>query len=289
MTELGVVFLPYLPPERLRPVVRAADAAGLDELWLWEDCFRESGIATAAAALAWSDTLRVGIGIMPVPLRNVAIAAMEIATLHRMFPGRVRIGLGHGVPDWMGQVGARPESPLTLMREYLDALRALLRGETVTTEGRYVTLRDVRLDWPPEQPVEILAGGIGPRTLRLVGEAADGAVIVGGTSPSALRGITSTLNAGARAAGRPEPVPVVLYAHAATGPTAEERMAAEATRWHYDSTVDKTVTGDAATVAAAVRAWSEAGAGTVILQPTPDEPDLEGFVEFVARDVRALL
>ena len=297
MTTLGTVFLPYLPPERLRPVVRAADAAGLEELWLWEDCFRESGIATAAAALAWSDTLRVGIGILPVPLRNVAVAAMEIATLHRLFPGRVRVGFGHGVPDWMGQVGARAESPLTLMREYLEALRALLRGESVTTEGRYVTLRDVRLDWPPEQPVEILAGGIGPRTLRLVGETADGAVVVGGTSPSALREVSTIVNGSARAAARPQPVPVVLYAHAATGPTAEARMAAERERWGYDSTVDgaadraadRTVTGDAATVAAAVRAWAEAGADTVVLQPTPDDPDLEGFVEFVARDVRALV
>jgi alkanesulfonate monooxygenase SsuD/methylene tetrahydromethanopterin reductase-like flavin-dependent oxidoreductase (luciferase family) len=52
MTSLGAVFRPQLPPERLRGVVRTADAAGLEELWLWEDCFLESGIATAAAALA---------------------------------------------------------------------------------------------------------------------------------------------------------------------------------------------------------------------------------------------
>src|SRR5918999_2227758 len=35
MTEIGVVFRPQLPPERLRSVARAADEAGLDELWLW--------------------------------------------------------------------------------------------------------------------------------------------------------------------------------------------------------------------------------------------------------------
>ena len=69
---LGVVLVPTLPPERLRSVAEAADAAGLEELWLWEDCFRESGVATAAAALAWTDRLRVGIGLLPVPLRNVA-------------------------------------------------------------------------------------------------------------------------------------------------------------------------------------------------------------------------
>ena len=69
-----------------------------------------------------------------MPLRNVAIAAMEIAAVERMFPGRLIPGVGHGVLSWMGQVGARVASPLTLMREYVPALRALLAGESVTTE-----------------------------------------------------------------------------------------------------------------------------------------------------------
>jgi len=52
-----------------------------------------------------------------VPLRNVALTAMEIATLARLFPGRLTAGIGHGVQDWMGQAGAKVESPMTLARE----------------------------------------------------------------------------------------------------------------------------------------------------------------------------
>jgi alkanesulfonate monooxygenase SsuD/methylene tetrahydromethanopterin reductase-like flavin-dependent oxidoreductase (luciferase family) len=288
MTILGAVFVPQLPPERLRGVVRAADEAGLEELWLWEDCFLESGIATAAAALAWSERLRVGVGLLPVPLRNVAITAMEVATLHRLFPGRVRVGVGHGVQDWMEQVGARVESPVTLLREYLDALRALLRGETVNVEGRYVKLRGVALDWPPAETPQILAGAVGPRSLRLVGAAADGAIITAGVSPAALAEAKALVDEGGAAAGR-DPLPVVLYAHAATGPTASERMEAERVRWGYESTVDRMVTGDAGAVARAVRRWADAGADAVILQPTPDDPDPEGFVRFVAQEVRPLV
>ena len=135
MTTLGVVFRPQLPPERLRALAQLADAAGIEELWLWEDCFREGGISAAAAALAWTESVRVGVGLLPVPLRNVALTAMEAATLHRLFPGRAILGLGHGVQDWMGQVGARVASPLTLLREYLPALRALLDGQRVTSRG----------------------------------------------------------------------------------------------------------------------------------------------------------
>ena len=68
---------------------------------MWEDCFKESGIASATAALAWTSRIRVGIGLLPVPLRNVALTAMELATLERMFPGRLIAGIGHGVqPGW---------------------------------------------------------------------------------------------------------------------------------------------------------------------------------------------
>src|SRR6202171_1113461 len=64
----------------------------------------------------------VGLGVLPTPLRNVVATAMEIATLEAMFPGRLRVGIGHGVQDWMRQGGAPAASPLTLMREYGGAL-----------------------------------------------------------------------------------------------------------------------------------------------------------------------
>ena len=173
---LGVVLVPTLPPEALRPLAAAADRH-LDELWLWEDCFKESAIAAAGAALAWTERVRVGIGLAPVPLRNVALLAMELATLHRLFPGRLLPGIGHGVQDWMGQVGARAASPLTLLREYAEALRLLLDGHEVTVSGRYVSLDRVRLDWPPEPGTPLLVGGTGPRTLELAGRVGDGILI----------------------------------------------------------------------------------------------------------------
>ncbi|GAA2583428.1 LLM class flavin-dependent oxidoreductase [Dactylosporangium fulvum] len=293
MTTLGAVFLPQLPPEQLRSVVRAADEAGLEELWLWEDCFLESGIATASAALAWSSRLRVGVGLLPVPLRNVAITGMELATLFRLFPDRAIVGVGHGVQSWMGQVGARADSPLTLLREYTSALRALLRGERVTVEGRYVRLDGVALDWPPTTGAAVLAGATGPRTLRLSGEVSDGTILTGGTDIEGVRAARRLIDEGRRAAGRTDPHPVVVYLHAATGPDAAERMAAEHVKWGYAERgvdpADVTVAGDAETVADAVRRWAEAGADTVVLQPTPDDPDPEGFMRFVAQEVRPLV
>ncbi|MET9817677.1 MULTISPECIES: LLM class flavin-dependent oxidoreductase [unclassified Streptomyces] len=291
MTGLGAVFRPQLAPERLRSVARLADDAGLEELWLWEDCFREGGISTAAAALAWTERVRVGVGLLPVPLRNVAITAMEVASLHRMFPGRAIVGVGHGVQDWMGQVGARVESPVTLLREHLVALRALLGGERVTTDGRYVKLDDVGLDWPPEDRGSgVLAGATGPRSLRLTGEAADGTILTAATNAEGVREALRLIREGREAAGRGDgPHPVVVYLLAATGPDADDRLRAELVAEGLESVPDLGVAGDAGAVAKAVERLAEAGADTVVLQPTGDEPDPEGFVRFVAEEVRPLV
>jgi alkanesulfonate monooxygenase SsuD/methylene tetrahydromethanopterin reductase-like flavin-dependent oxidoreductase (luciferase family) len=291
MTGLGAVFRPQLAPERLRSVARLADDAGLEELWLWEDCFREGGISTAAAALAWTERVKVGIGLLPVPLRNVAITAMEAASLYRMFPGRPILAVGHGVQDWMGQVGERAESPVTLLREHLLALRALLGGERVTTEGRYVRLDDVALDWPPAEPVPVIAGATGPRSLRLAGEAADGTLLTASTSPEGVRRARQLIDEGRGSAGRSgaEPHRVVVYLLAATGPDAPARLRAELEDEGLASVSDLGVAGDAGAVAKAVQRLADAGADTVVLQPTGDEPDPEGFVRFVAEEVRPLV
>jgi alkanesulfonate monooxygenase SsuD/methylene tetrahydromethanopterin reductase-like flavin-dependent oxidoreductase (luciferase family) len=283
---VGVVFRPQLPPERLRDAVGAAEDDGLDELWLWEDCFLEGGISTAAMALAWSERLRIGIGLLPVPLRNPALAAMELATLSRAFPGRLRIGLGPGVQGWMRQVGERVDSPLTLVRENLDAIRSLLAGETVSADGRYVQLDAVALDWPPEPAPPVLVGATGPKMLALSGAAGDGTILVSHTSPERVRWAREQIDGGRADAGRSDEHRIVLYALAATGPDALVRAAKESPSPEDEAHI---LSGDATAFAAGITRWHEAGADTVVLQPLADETDVAGFIRFVTQEVAPLL
>jgi alkanesulfonate monooxygenase SsuD/methylene tetrahydromethanopterin reductase-like flavin-dependent oxidoreductase (luciferase family) len=280
MTILGAISLPQNPPETLRGIARAADEAGLEELWLWEDCFLNGGVAAASAALAWTTNLKVGIGIMPVPFRNVALSAMEIATMTRMFGDRALPGIGHGVQDWIGQVGARAKSPLTLLREYGTTLRSLLHGETVTVQGEYVKLDGVGLDWPPSPPPQLYVAAGGPKTLALAGAIGDGTVLAGGTSPDAVAAAKKHIAAAV-------PHEIVVFVLAVTGDEAAERLAITAQR--YDQHEYAGLAGSAKDIAAGVREFAEAGATKVILQPPPDEPDPEEYVRFVAREVRPLV
>ncbi len=254
---LGVTFRPQLPPERLRDVAQAADAAGVSELWLWEDCFLEGGLTAAAAVLAWTDRLRVGVGLLPVPLRNPALSAMEIATLARLFPGRFVPGLGHGVLDWMKQVGAGVDSPMGLLSEYTSAVRDLLHGRTVGVVGRYVHLDGVALDWPPEQVPPLLVGARGPKTLRLAGQLADGVILDSGVTPDGVRAALAHVAEGRAAGERTEPARVVVYLEVADA-------AAEGLRQQ-------------------VLDLGAAGADTVVLQPPGDTPDPRPLIDTCER------
>jgi len=247
----GVVFRPQLPPEELRAAVEAAEAAGIDELWLWEDCFLQGGLTTAAAALAWSSRITVGIGLLPVPFRNPALAAMELATLARMFPRRFTVALGHGVQDWMRQVGAAVDSPMTLLREHTAVVRALLAGDEVDVRGRYVALEKVQLDWPPPYAPRLLVGARGPKTVAMAGEVADGVLLDSVTDPDVVRRARELVGSGS---------------HVAVYTPIEPSLAADA-----------------------VQSWiaelEHAGADAVILQGTTEHPDHMPLIAHLTGDV----
>src|SRR5215213_8678577 len=114
---LGVMAPPNLPIRTFVEYVTEAERHGFDE-----DCFLKGGVAQAAVALSSTSRIVVGVGILPAGARNVAFAALEIAFLANLYPGRLMVGIGHGMADWMRQVGAHRSSPLTLLQEYLPAL-----------------------------------------------------------------------------------------------------------------------------------------------------------------------
>jgi len=176
-------------------VARRLDTGGADALWVIEDCFYTTAVSLAAASLAVTERLSVGLGILPSVVRNPAMTAMEIATLCGLGPGRVLPGIGHGVQHWMGQIGARQRSPMTALDEVVTAVKRLLGGEQVTVDGSFVRLRDVQLAAPPADPPPVLVGVQGKKSMGVAGRVADGLILAEPATPADVR-------AGLAAAGR---------------------------------------------------------------------------------------
>lgn len=186
---IGVLLPRDLPLADVVDFAREADALGFHELWVVEDLGYRGGLVQATTVLARTSRIRVGIGLLPAAARNVAFTAMEIAALAQLHPGRVDLAIGHGMPDWMRSVGAWPESPLTLLREYIQALRTLLAGEPAEVDGRYVRLDGLRLDESalPEVVPDVFAGVRGPKSLAVSGEVADGTLLAEPVAPAYVR------------------------------------------------------------------------------------------------------
>lgn len=282
----GAVFRPDFPPASLRTVAAAADAAGVDELWLWEDCFQQGGVAQAAVALSASERLAVGVGLIPAPLRNVASTAMEFATLEAVFPGRIRIGIGHGVQDWMHQAGATVASPMTLLREYVVALRALLAGDTVTVDGRYVRLTEVTLEYAPAQPLPVLIGGTGAKTLQLAGEIADGVILDSRYTGRSVQDAVAHVAAGR--VGRTRAFSTVGFIACAPGDDAADKLAQKAATFELPPDGGFGVGGSVTDIVAGLKPYLDAGMSTPILQPLGPLDTMTEFVTVCGQVAAAL-
>lgn len=184
---MGVLLPRDLPADQILPYARRAEALGFDELWVVEDLGFRGGIAQAGAVLATTERIVVGIGILPAGARNAAFAAMELASLAQMFPGRVIGGIGHGMPHWMRSAGAWPASPLSLLGEHAHAVKELLRGRPGPAGGRYVDVEGVTLVETPDVVPPILLGVRGPRSLELAGRIADGILLAEPGHPEYVR------------------------------------------------------------------------------------------------------
>ncbi len=208
--NIAITFRREYSPEKVLTYAQQAERLGFRETWVVEDCFFASGIASAAAILASTEAMRVGVGIMPIVARNPVFSAMEIATIGRMYPGRFTAGVGHGVARWMRQIGALPDSQMAALREGVEITRGLLRGETVDYQGEQYYLDQGQLAFPPEVTPPIYLGVRGPKSLALAGEIADGTILAEFSSPTYVGRARTRIRAGNQS-GREHHVAVFVY------------------------------------------------------------------------------
>jgi alkanesulfonate monooxygenase SsuD/methylene tetrahydromethanopterin reductase-like flavin-dependent oxidoreductase (luciferase family) len=277
MVNIGAMIRRDVPPERMVAQAIAIESH-FDELWVVEDLPFAGGISAAATVLAATDSSMVGHGIAPAPFRNPAVLAMEWAMLARLYPGRFIGGLGHGVQRWMEQIGARVDSPLTLLEETIAAVHRLLTGESVTVHGRYVRLDGVRLEFPPPTVPKVLAGVSGPKSLVLSGAVADGTLISEGHGPAEIARARELTDRGRARAGRSDPDHFTVFAGFYVG---EPDGLAEP---NPDAPKGWDAVGDEpGTVAARLQTLIEAGVDSIVLVPLGT--DAEQQLQLAATEV----
>ncbi|UMB69405.1 LLM class F420-dependent oxidoreductase [Mycobacterium paraterrae] len=199
-------------------IAEAVHAAGLDGLWIGEMAtFDAFALATAIGARA--PGLRLRIGPLPISVRTPASIALGASTVAGVTGVPVDIALGASSPfivsgwhdrDWSHSVGR--------MRETIECLRPILRGERGDYDGRYVRSHGFRLR-NPLRHCTIGVGAFGPSMLRLAAECAD-ELVLNLASPQRVARIREQMDRRATATGRVPPhvtawVPVAVRPGAA--------------------------------------------------------------------------
>jgi probable F420-dependent oxidoreductase len=204
MTSLAVnAQLPGLTARDSLDLVRRAWDWGYRAAWGAEvdgpDAF------TMLGALAATTEYELGVGVIPVQTRTVFVTGMSAVSLAQLSGGRFSLGVGASSEVLVSRFGGQPfDRPLTNLREAVEALRPILRGERSTFDGRYVKVGGYKTPTPPPAPVPLFLGSLNPKSLRMAGELADG-LCINQIAPHHVPAMLDEVRAGAKEAGRELP------------------------------------------------------------------------------------
>ncbi|MCL4120002.1 UNVERIFIED_CONTAM: hypothetical protein GTU68_016018 [Idotea baltica] len=158
---------------------------------------------------AVTENIRLGSGIMQISARTPAMTAMTALSLGQISGDRFNLGLGVSGPQVVeGLHGEAFAHPLGRLREYIDIVRLGINGERMVYDGKHYVLprpggegKALKSSIPPKPDMPIYLATLGPKSLELTGELADGWL---GTSFIPEQGdvLLDPIRAGAAKAGR---------------------------------------------------------------------------------------
>jgi probable F420-dependent oxidoreductase len=160
--------LPLTPLSGHEEHVRRAEAAGYTDL-ISGETNGPDGFTPLALSALWTEKMRLGTGVVGVPLRGRALLAQQAAAIQDASRGRFVLGIGASsdriVEGWNGMPF---EKPLSMISERVDFLRNAFAGER--GPGGF------KLEAPPAEPIPIVLAALRGKMLKLAVEKAEGAM-----------------------------------------------------------------------------------------------------------------
>ena len=185
-----------------------AERLGVHSVWAAE-AWGSDAVTPLAFIAARTSKIKLGTGIMQAGTRTPALVGMTAAALNALSGGRFLLGLGTSGPQVIeGWHGVRFDQPVRRMREIVEIARLVASGERLQYKGRVYELplpggegKPIRSSMGASAPVPVYLATLGPKSLRMTGEIADGWL---GTSfmPEHAEVFFEHIRAGAEAAGR---------------------------------------------------------------------------------------
>lgn len=158
-----------------------AEKLGVDSVWVAEawgmDC-----VVPMAVLAARTSRVRIGSHIMQISARRPSMAAMTAMSLAMASNNRAILGLGVSGPQVVeGLHGVPFAHPYDRLREYVQVMKLAFTGEKLVHQGSEYRLplpggegKALRIALPPNPAIPIMLASLGPKSLEMTGELADG-------------------------------------------------------------------------------------------------------------------
>lgn len=213
-TRFGLFVEPLaVDPAAVVRQVQEADRAGIELIGIQDHPYQRRQLDTfslIAHLLAVTERIHIFPAVANLPLRPPAMIANAGATLDLLSGGRFELGIGSGAfldpIVAMGGPRRTPGQSVAALEEAVQIIRAAWSGQpSVRFEGEHYRVDGYRPGPPPAHPIGIWIGAYKPRMLRLTGRYADGWFPSQAFAPpEAIPALAATIDAEARAAGRPD-------------------------------------------------------------------------------------
>lgn len=183
----------------------AARRAGLDSLFVGDHhatpgVYYQNVPILARCLAEWGDAPFGALFLLP--LWNPVLVAEQVGTLATLAPGRfiLQAGLGYGEPQFAA-MGTTQRTRPSAFEESLDIVRRLLRGETVSSSGRF-RFSDARIAPRAPEPVECWIGGSAEAAIDRTARIGDGWLASPELTPERARALIGYYRERCRVHGR---------------------------------------------------------------------------------------
>jgi 5,10-methylenetetrahydromethanopterin reductase len=173
---------------------------GFSDIWVPDERLLRNVYVSLATIANATERIGLGPGVTNPYTRHPAHTAAAIATIDELSGGRANFAFGAG--GGLEAYGVERSKPVGRLREAIEIVRLLLRGETVSYQGTNHALNSTQLDFTPIREIPIHVAGRGPKVLELAGEVADGAIIGGFADEAGLSYARENIGRGLERAGR---------------------------------------------------------------------------------------